>query len=179
MHTYIANLLMWTHLPSYGGHFPHHKFLWKYLWIHKVGVELVIVQVIGSIKGEWCFFIFTFMKPKLQNQLTIHLELVDHSNVYPNIFYHLEFFSFCQTRIQNWKDKKTWCGATIWRSMWILESGSQQGYPSFTFFLLLHLPSLAIWLECSKVVHLYLHVASPLCWPTKSFFGRFLNRFVT
>jgi hypothetical protein len=39
-------------------------------------VELVVVQVIGSVKDEWCFSAFTFMKTKLNNQLMKHLELV-------------------------------------------------------------------------------------------------------
>jgi hypothetical protein len=38
-------------------------------------VELAIVQVISSIEDEQCFFRLTFMKFKLRNQLTMHLEL--------------------------------------------------------------------------------------------------------
>jgi hypothetical protein len=30
-------------------------------------VELVVLQVIGLIKEEWCFSTFTFMKTKLNN----------------------------------------------------------------------------------------------------------------
>ncbi len=39
-------------------------------------VELVVVQMIGSIKDECCFSTFTFMKTKLNNRLTKHVELV-------------------------------------------------------------------------------------------------------
>jgi hypothetical protein len=39
-------------------------------------VELVVVQVIGSVKDEWCFSTFTFMKTRLNNQLMKHLELI-------------------------------------------------------------------------------------------------------
>jgi len=41
-------------------------------------VELVVVQVIGSIEDECCSSMLTFTKNKLQNQLTMHLELVIH-----------------------------------------------------------------------------------------------------
>jgi hypothetical protein len=30
-------------------------------------VELVVLQVIGLVKDEWCFSTFTFMKTKLNN----------------------------------------------------------------------------------------------------------------
>jgi len=39
-------------------------------------VELAIVKVIGSIEDEHSFFMLTFMKTKLWNRLTMHLELV-------------------------------------------------------------------------------------------------------
>jgi len=39
-------------------------------------IELVMVQIIGSMEYEHCSFIFTMMKNKLHNQLTMHLELV-------------------------------------------------------------------------------------------------------
>jgi hypothetical protein len=39
-------------------------------------VELAIVYVFGFIEDEHYFFTLTFMKKNLQNQLTIHLELV-------------------------------------------------------------------------------------------------------
>jgi len=39
-------------------------------------VELVVVQVIDSVKDEWCFSTFTFTKTRLNNQSTKHLELV-------------------------------------------------------------------------------------------------------
>ncbi len=39
-------------------------------------VELAIVKVIGSIEDEHYFSMLTFMKTKLWNRLTMHLELV-------------------------------------------------------------------------------------------------------
>jgi len=39
-------------------------------------VELAIVKVFGSIEDEHYFFMLTFMKKKLWNRLTMHLELV-------------------------------------------------------------------------------------------------------
>jgi len=41
-------------------------------------VELVIVQVIGSVENKHCFSMLTFMTTKSWNQLTMHLELVIH-----------------------------------------------------------------------------------------------------
>lgn len=38
--------------------------------------ELVVMQVIGLVEDEQCFFTLTFMKTKLKNRLTKHLELV-------------------------------------------------------------------------------------------------------
>jgi len=38
--------------------------------------ELVMVQIIGSMEYEHCSFIFTIMKSKVHNQLTMHLKLV-------------------------------------------------------------------------------------------------------
>jgi hypothetical protein len=39
-------------------------------------VELAIVVVLGSAEDEKMFFTFTFMKSKLKNELTTHLDLV-------------------------------------------------------------------------------------------------------
>jgi hypothetical protein len=39
-------------------------------------VQLVVVQVIGLVEDEKCFFTLTFMKYKLRNQLIEHLEMV-------------------------------------------------------------------------------------------------------
>jgi hypothetical protein len=39
-------------------------------------VELVIVMVLGSVEDERTFSTLTFMKSKLRNRLTTHLDLV-------------------------------------------------------------------------------------------------------
>jgi hypothetical protein len=39
-------------------------------------VELIIVQVIGLVEDYICFSTLTFMKTKLRNILTTHLELI-------------------------------------------------------------------------------------------------------
>lgn len=39
-------------------------------------VKLTIVQVIGNVKDEWTFSTLAFMKSKLWNQLTRHLNIV-------------------------------------------------------------------------------------------------------
>jgi hypothetical protein len=39
-------------------------------------VELVMVQIVGSMEDERCFYTLAFMKSKLQNKLTTHLPLV-------------------------------------------------------------------------------------------------------
>jgi hypothetical protein len=40
--------------------------------------ELAIVQVIGFVEDEHWFFMLNFMKTKLWNWLTMHLEIVIH-----------------------------------------------------------------------------------------------------
>jgi hypothetical protein len=39
---------------------------------------LLCMQIISSIKDDYCFSTLTFMKTKLWNRLTMHLELVIH-----------------------------------------------------------------------------------------------------
>jgi hypothetical protein len=70
------NHLISTHLPSYGKPFFHFKFLNKKILEYIKLVELVVVQMIGSIEDEQCFFTLTFMKTKLKNLLMKHLELI-------------------------------------------------------------------------------------------------------
>ncbi len=50
-------------------------------------VELVIVMVLGSVEDERTFSILTFMKSKLRNRLTTHLDLVVK-------MYAQDFFTF-------------------------------------------------------------------------------------
>jgi hypothetical protein len=59
--------LISTPLPHYG-----EQKISKYIKLAK----LAVVQVIGSIEDEQCFFTFNLMKTKLKNQLMEHLELV-------------------------------------------------------------------------------------------------------
>jgi len=70
-------------------------------------VELVIVQVIGSVEDERCFSTLTFMKTKLQNILTTHVELVIW--IFSQKFFTFRDFPFGEA-IQNWKDNKTQYG---------------------------------------------------------------------
>ncbi len=69
--------------------------------------ELVIVQVIGSVEDERCFSTLTFMKTKLQNILTTHVELVIW--IFSQKFFTFRDFPFGEA-IQNWKDNKTQYG---------------------------------------------------------------------
>jgi len=70
-------------------------------------IELVIVQVIGSVEDERCFSTLTFMKTKLQNILTTHVELVIW--IFSQKFFTFRDFPFGEA-IQNWKDNKTQYG---------------------------------------------------------------------
>jgi hypothetical protein len=65
--------------------------------------ELAVMQIIGSIEDECCFSTLAFMKTKLQNILTMHLELVIH--MFSQKYFTLKTFPFGAT-IQNWKDKR-------------------------------------------------------------------------
>jgi hypothetical protein len=65
--------------------------------------KLDVVQVIGSIENECCFSTPIFMKTKLRNILTMHLELVIR-------MFSLKTFPF-GVAIQSWKDSKMWYGA--------------------------------------------------------------------
>jgi hypothetical protein len=59
------------------------------------------VQVIGIVKDERCFSTLTFMKNKLRNWLTMHLELV--IRMFSQKFFTMENLPFATT-IQSWKD---------------------------------------------------------------------------
>jgi hypothetical protein len=39
-------------------------------------VELFIAMILGSVKNEHCFSTLSFLKSKLRNQLTKHLDLI-------------------------------------------------------------------------------------------------------
>jgi hypothetical protein len=55
-------------------------------------VELAIIMVLGSVEDERTFSNVNFLKSKLQNQLTIHLDLVVKMFAQKN--YHMDSFPF-------------------------------------------------------------------------------------
>jgi hypothetical protein len=55
-------------------------------------VELAVIMVLGSVEDERTFSNVNFLKLKLQNQLTIHLDLV--VKMFAQNFYHLDSFLF-------------------------------------------------------------------------------------
>jgi hypothetical protein len=65
------------------------------------------VQVIGSMEDERCFSTLTFMKAKLQNRVTTHLELIIW--IFSQKFFTLQNFPFGEA-IQNWKNNRTQYG---------------------------------------------------------------------
>jgi hypothetical protein len=68
----------------------------KYIKLAKI----VVIEVLGSIEDEWCSSTFSFMKSKLQNRLTTHLDLIIH--MFVQRFYTFENFPYHQT-IEEWK----------------------------------------------------------------------------
>jgi hypothetical protein len=73
-------------------------------------VELVKSMVLGSVENETTFFTLTFMKSKLTNQLTTHLDLVVKT-------YVQNFFKFqslqVYTIIIEWNEKKSCYGLEL------------------------------------------------------------------
>jgi hypothetical protein len=55
-------------------------------------VELVMVQIVGSVKDERCFFTLVFMKSKFWNRLITHLPLV--VGMFAQQFYTLQNFPY-------------------------------------------------------------------------------------
>jgi hypothetical protein len=72
--------------------------------------ELIIVQVTGRVEDERYFFTLTFMKTKLQNWLTMQLELV--IQMFNQKFFTLQNFLF--EVIKNLKDNKIQFNAKSW-----------------------------------------------------------------
>jgi hypothetical protein len=68
----------------------------KYIKLAKI----VVVQVLDVMKDERCFSTLSFMKNKLRNQLTTHLDVIIH--VFAQRFYILESFPYYQI-IKEWK----------------------------------------------------------------------------
>jgi len=66
-------------------------------------VEITIVMFVGTMEDENTFSIVNFMKFKLRNHLTTHLDLVVW--MYAQKFYRLETFPF-YTTIKEWGKEK-------------------------------------------------------------------------
>jgi hypothetical protein len=82
-----------------------HKML-KYLKL----VKIAMVQVLGSIKDKIYFSDLNFIKSKLHNWLTTHLNLV--VKMFAQNFYILIFFPWPQA-IVSWKGMWLWYGFQI------------------------------------------------------------------
>jgi ABC-type arginine transport system ATPase subunit len=66
-------------------------------------VEISIVITLGSIENEWTFSNLIYIKNKLKNHLTMHLDMV--IMMYAQKLYFLGTFSF-YTTIQDWQTNK-------------------------------------------------------------------------
>ncbi len=66
-------------------------------------MELFITMILGNVEDEWCFFTLLFMKSKLHNRLTMHLDLV--VGMFAQERYTLDNFPF-QDAIKEWSDNK-------------------------------------------------------------------------
>jgi hypothetical protein len=62
-------------------------------------VELAMVQIVGSVEDERCFFTLAFMKSKLCNMLITHLPLVVH--MFAQWFYIMQNFPYAKC-IEQW-----------------------------------------------------------------------------
>jgi hypothetical protein len=62
-----------------------------------------MVVVLGSVEDEWMFSNLAFVKSKLWNWLTSHLDLIVH--MYAQEFHSLETFPF-YTSIRAWKEEQ-------------------------------------------------------------------------
>ena len=65
--------------------------------------EIAHVQVLGSVEDERTFNSLSFLKSKLRNQLTTHLDLVVH--MFAQDFYTLKTFPY-QVAISDWKTQR-------------------------------------------------------------------------
>jgi hypothetical protein len=73
-------------------------------------IELLIIMVLGSVEDERTFSTLTFMKLKLKNHLTTHLDLV--VKMYAQDFFTLQSFPF-YTTITEWNEKKSHYGLEL------------------------------------------------------------------
>jgi hypothetical protein len=67
-------------------------------------VKITSVHVLGSVKDEWCFSAMAFIKNKLRNHLSCHLDLCTW--FYVQQIYKLEDFPF-EEAITFWGNMKT------------------------------------------------------------------------
>lgn len=72
--------------------------------------EIDVAQVIGCMENKRYFYILSFMKNKLQNKLTDHLDLIVH--MFSQKFFPLESFLY-NDAIHAWKKAKKWYGYTL------------------------------------------------------------------
>jgi hypothetical protein len=72
--------------------------------------EIDVAQVIGSVENIRCFYMLSFMKNKLWNRLTDHLDLV--VRVFFQKLFPLESFLY-NDAIHAWKKAKKWYGYTF------------------------------------------------------------------
>ncbi len=63
-------------------------------------VELAMVQIVGNVEDERCFFILVSMKSKFQDRLTTHLPLV--VCMFAQQFYFLQNFPYADN-IEQWR----------------------------------------------------------------------------
>jgi hypothetical protein len=63
-------------------------------------VELVMVQILGSVEDERCFSTLAFMKLKFHNRFITHLLIVVH--MFTQQFYTLENFPYVEC-IEQWR----------------------------------------------------------------------------
>jgi hypothetical protein len=73
-------------------------------------IKLAIIMVLGSVEDETTFSTFTFMKLKLRNQLTTHLNLV--VRMYAQDFFTLQSFPL-YTAITEWNEEKSHYGLEL------------------------------------------------------------------
>jgi hypothetical protein len=73
--------------------------------------KIVAIQVIGSMEDECTFNILSFMKSKLKNRFTSHLDLVIRT--FSQHLYTFEKFPY-DLAIEKWKEIRAWYADNIW-----------------------------------------------------------------
>jgi hypothetical protein len=67
-------------------------------------VEIVVVQVLGSMEDERTFSTLSFMKSKLKNHFNEHLHTI--VGIYSQTFYTLNTFLYDKADFDDWKEQK-------------------------------------------------------------------------